>query len=97
MGNQCRGDFADEISPHFDRIREVGIQRDFVAIKKIDLNRQFIVQQSLKLGVRHQSLPYLFLEICLRLIVNAQLSLQDSGFLLLERETLVNVGRSRIL
>jgi hypothetical protein len=47
------GDFADEIRPHFDRIREVGIERDFVAIKKIDLNRQFIVQQSLKLGVRH--------------------------------------------
>jgi len=31
MGNQCRGDFADETSPHFDRIREVGIERDFLA------------------------------------------------------------------
>jgi hypothetical protein len=51
-------------------------------VKKIDLNRQFVVQQSLKLGVRHQSLPYLFLEICLRFIVNVQLSLQDLGFLL---------------
>jgi len=51
-------------------------------IKKVDLNRQFVVQQSIKFGVRHQSLPCLFLETCLRFIVNVQLSLQDLGFLL---------------
>jgi len=53
-----------------------------VYVKKIDLNRQFVVKQSLKLGVRQHSIPYLFLEICLRFIVNVQLSLQDLSFLL---------------
>ena len=51
-------------------------------VKKDDLNRQFVVQQSIKFGVRHQSFPYLFLETCLRFIVNVQLSLQDSELLI---------------
>ena len=53
---------------------------DVFIVKKIDLNRQFVVPQSLEISLRRQSLPHLHLEICFRLTIDVQLSLQNLGF-----------------
>jgi hypothetical protein len=54
---------------------------DVFIVKKIDLNRQFVVPQSFKISLRRQSLPHLLLEVCFGLVIDVQLSLQNLGFL----------------
>jgi len=49
-GNQCRSDLVDKVSPHPDRLCEVGIESDFVPAHLVTHQKDELAQGALRLG-----------------------------------------------